>query len=304
MTALGLLLIVKYCLVSGLFAVAMFCSAQIARFLSIAALGTAFLAAGAGRNLLTGSVVVDCAILVGIATVVGLSTSVIAAVLHEIADRDALVLHETPGVDRVTAGVITYFLAYGTGLVLADGGMAKLPPAIDPPSVVVADVILILLVSACVAVIVFYTGTSRGLRAVAFSQSPEFAERFGLEGKIVPIYLAPLFFGDFIAGLGGCMSLYLDSSTSRDYAFQPILIGVIAAGVAQFAAWRARIWVRLLITFSIATLWALIFAMGADLQLPRWAADMKEGFAAFALAITILSFQLIAKHLPRRPQPA
>jgi hypothetical protein len=296
MTSLGFLLILKYCLVSGLFAVAMFCSAQIARFLSIAALGTAFLAAGVGRNFLTGSVVADCAILVGTAALVGLGTAVAAAVLHEVA-----------GVDRVTAGVITYFLAYGTGLVLADGGMAKLPQEISPPPVLVADVILIVLLLSCVTVIIFYTGTYRGLRAVAFSQSPDFAGRFGSDGKVVdfvPIYLAPLFFGEFIAGLGGCMSLYLDSSTSRDYAFQPILIGVIAAGVAQFAAWRARIWVRLLITLTIGTLWALIFVMGADLQLPRWAADMKEGFAAFALAILILSFQLVVKHLPRKPRSA
>jgi hypothetical protein len=296
MTALGFLLILKYCLVSGLFAVAMFSSAQIARFLSVAALSTAFLAAGVGRSLLTGSVIADCVILVGTAAVVGLGTAVSAAVLHEVA-----------GVDRVTAGVITYFLAYGTGLVLADGGIAKLPPDISPPPVVVADVVLIVLLLACVIAIIFYTGTSRGLRAVAFSQSPDFAGRFGFNSKaaeIVPIYLPPLFFGEFIAGLGGCMSLYLDSSTSRDYAFQPILIGIIAAGVAQFAAWRARIWVRLLITLAIGTLWALIFATGADLQLPRWAADMKEGFAAFALAILILSFQLIVKNLPRKPRAA
>jgi hypothetical protein len=293
MTSLGIALILKYCLVSGLFGVAMFSSAQIARFLSVAALATAFLAAGVGCHYLTGRLLLDCAILIVVAACAGLATAVVAALLHEFGH-----------VDRVTAGVITYFLAYGTGLVLADGGIAKLPPGIPLPSVLVANAILITLLLWCVALLVFYTGTSRGLRAVAFSQSPDYAGRFGLKGKVVPVYLLALFVGEFIAGLGGCMSLYFDGSTSRDYAFQPILIGIIAAGVAQFAAWRQRIWVRLLITLAISMSWALIVVMGVEFQLPQWASDMKEGFAAFALAVLILLFQIVVKGVQRVRRPA
>jgi len=297
MTLLSFALILKYCLVSSLFAVAMFSSAQVARFLSFAALGTAFLAAGIGRHHLTGFVLVDCGILIAVAATVGICTSVIAALLHGVA-----------GVDRVTAGVITYFLAYGSGLIVADGGMARLPAKISPPSVLAANAIMSAALLSCVGLLVFYsTRTASGLRAIAFSKSPEFAGRFGSFGKVsdvVPIYLPALFFGEFIAGLGGCMSLYLEGSTSLNYALQPILIGVIAAGVAQFAAWRARIWVRLLITLAISTLWALIFAIGADLQLPQWAADMKEGFVALALAVVILFVQGVVKTFQQARRPA
>lgn len=166
------LIVLRDCLAYAVLALAMFCSAEVGKFFSIATLGGAF--CGAAVAAVLAGVIPPMPALFLAALITGSGSALACALLHD-----------AGGLDRLTSGLVAYFMLNAAGLLLAGTGLVRAPLSWERPSMIVAVGLLGATLAGAVIVIGAYMATIRGLKVAAFSNRPELAGRFGYGERFV-----------------------------------------------------------------------------------------------------------------------
>lgn len=264
----------------GLFASGMYIASQFGRFFSLSALSTPFFAA-AMFALLRSSVGLPLLVaMIGGALGAGLLSSALSTIFHE-----------NGRTDRMTAGLLVYFIILACGKACSTHGTVKRPLGIDAPGEMSSTVLLACTLVGVLCILAFWSRTLSGLRVRAFSQTPEFAGRFGFS-EYAP-YFPALLVGEAVVGGVGVLTVYIEGNVNWDYAFMPGMIGIAAASMVEGWLSAKRCSLKCLVLVGLVFCWRLSFTAAH-----YWSQQYRQlrdlDYAFMAILMVLVSVSLMA----------
>ena len=264
----------------AIFASGMYISSQFGRFFCFSALATPFLAAAVFGILSQRCAVPVVTAMLGGALCAGGLSSVLATAFHE-----------KGRTDRMTAGLLVYFIVLACGKALSTNATVQRPLTIAAPSDTSALTILVGVVVLVPIFLAWWAQTLRGLRVRAFSQTPEFAGRFGFS-EFAP-YFPALLLGETVVGGAGVLTVYLNGNVNWDYAFIPGMIGIAAASMVESWLSAKPCIVKCAVLIVVVFLWRVSFSV-AQYCAQEWKSLRDLDYAVMAFLMVVVSMVLMA----------
>ena len=272
----------------AIFASGMYVSSQFGRFFCFSALATPFFAAAVfGILNQRWGVPAAVAMVAGALCAGGVSSALATA------------FHERGRTDRMTAGLLVYFIVLACGKALSTNATVQRPSTIAAPSEAASLTILVCIVVLVPVFLAWWAQTLHGLKVRAFSQTPEFAGRFGFS-EFAP-YCPALLLGETVVGGAGVLTVYLNGNVNWDYAFVPGMIGIAAASMVEGWLSASRCIVKCAVLIAVVFCWRLSFS-AAQYCAQEWRAfrDLDYGVMAFLMVVVSISLMAVSRRSLRK----
>ena len=271
-------------LMFGGFALGIYASSQLGRFLPLSALSTPFLSASLTCWFLGR---MELGFL--LAAVTALGSSVVCGTFSAYSSH---LLHKVAHMDRLTSGLVTYFVLLALGMYFASSGIAIRPALLSHPNPEAQLAVFFFLVTSGVILLTCYERSFSGLKSRAFSARPHFASRFGFKSS--GIYLPALVIGEILVALTGNAVVLVDGSMDSNFCFLPALTGIAAASFVGSFGRRFSEFLMVLWVLALVALWRVGWWLAAYVE-PEF--DIKWNIKHASMGLLVAGTGLILAHI-------